>query len=117
MTYVYSQVSERLGLSYKNARELNSIIDTQLPGRPRFRREQVVVAGEAFDILYRDILECIKDLYGNPDFADFLVFAPERHYTDTDKTVRYFGDMHTGKWWWSTQVSSHRFISLAQSLN
>ncbi|KAG1832887.1 hypothetical protein DFJ58DRAFT_719474 [Suillus subalutaceus] len=96
-------VSERLGLSYKNARELNSIIDTQLPGRPRFRREQVVVAGEAFDIFYRDILKCIKDLYGNPDFADFLVFAPERHYTDADKTVRYFGDMHTGKWCWSTQ--------------
>ncbi|KAG2071645.1 hypothetical protein BDR04DRAFT_1128078 [Suillus decipiens] len=96
-------VSECLGLSYKNARELNSIIDTQLPGRPRFRREQVVVAGEAFDIFYCDILECIKDLYGNPDFADFLVFVPERHYTDTDKTVRYFGDMHTGKWWWSTQ--------------
>ncbi|KAG2130810.1 uncharacterized protein EDB93DRAFT_1255700 [Suillus bovinus] len=50
-----------------------------------------------------DILECIKDLYGNPDFADFLVFAPEHHYTDADKTVWYFGDMHTDKWWWSTQ--------------
>ncbi|KAG1786942.1 uncharacterized protein HD556DRAFT_1313146 [Suillus plorans] len=95
-------VSERLCLSYKNARELNRIIDTQLPGRPKFRREQVVIAGEAFDIFYRDIIECIKDLFGNPDFADFLVFAPEHHYTDADETVRLFSDMHTGKWWWNT---------------
>ncbi|KAG1884424.1 hypothetical protein F4604DRAFT_1878757 [Suillus subluteus] len=96
-------VSERLCLSYKNARELNRIIDTQLPGRPKFRREQVVIAGEAFDIFYRDVIKCIKDLFGNPDFADFLVFAPERHYTDADETVRLFSDMHTGKWWWNTQ--------------
>jgi len=98
------QVSERLDLSYKNSRELNVIIDKQLPGRPTFRREQIIVAGEAFDIYHRDVLECIKALYGDPDFADYLVFAPERHYTDDDETVRLYSDMHTGKWWWNTQV-------------
>ncbi|KAG2345891.1 hypothetical protein BDR05DRAFT_1012129 [Suillus weaverae] len=96
-------VSERLGLSYKNSRELNMLIDKELPTRPKFRREQIVVAGEAFDIFYRDVIECIKALYGDPDFADFLVFSPERHYTDDDETVRLFSDMHTGKWWWNTQ--------------
>ncbi|KAG2131135.1 hypothetical protein BD769DRAFT_1355430 [Suillus cothurnatus] len=96
-------VSERLDLSYKNSRELNVIIDKQLPGRPTFRREQIIVAGEAFDIYHRDVLECIKALYGDPDFADYLVFAPERHYTDDDETVRLYSDMHTGKWWWNTQ--------------
>ncbi|KAG1865320.1 hypothetical protein F4604DRAFT_1586176 [Suillus subluteus] len=96
-------VNEHLGLSYKNSRELNDIIDKQLPGRPTFRREQIIVAGEAFDIYHRDVLECIKALYGDPDFADYLVFAPERHYTDDDETVRLYSDMHTGKWWWNTQ--------------
>ncbi|KAG2345890.1 hypothetical protein BDR05DRAFT_1012126 [Suillus weaverae] len=96
-------VSERLGLSYKNSRELNMLIDKELPTRPKFRREQIVVAGEAFDIFYRDVIECIKALYGDPDFADFLVFSPEHHYTDDDETVRLFSDMHTGKWWWNTQ--------------
>ncbi|KAG2151188.1 uncharacterized protein EDB93DRAFT_1224913 [Suillus bovinus] len=106
-------VSERLGLSFKNANELNkiirldvlvTIIDYELPtGRPKFKREQVVVAGESFDVYYRDILECIKSLYGDPDFAKYLTFAPERHYTDEDQTVRLFHDMHTGKWWWNTQ--------------
>ncbi|KAG2085840.1 hypothetical protein BD769DRAFT_1374013 [Suillus cothurnatus] len=96
-------ISERLDLSYKNSRELNVIIDKQLPGRPTFRHEQIIVAGEAFDIYHRDVLECIKALYGDPDFADYLVFAPERHYTDDDETVRLYSDMHTVKWWWNTQ--------------
>ncbi|KAG2054972.1 hypothetical protein BDR06DRAFT_989288 [Suillus hirtellus] len=78
-------VSERLDLSYKNSRELNVIIDKQLPGRPMFHREQIIA------------------LYGDPDFADYLVFAPEHHYTDDDGTVRLYSDMHTGKWWWNTQ--------------
>ncbi|KAG2118643.1 hypothetical protein DEU56DRAFT_974831 [Suillus clintonianus] len=98
-----SEVHEKLGLSYKNSRELNKIIDKQLPGRPKFRREQIVVAGEAFDVFYRDVIECVKALYGDPDFADFLIFAPERHYADEEQTVRLFHDMHTGKWWWDTQ--------------
>ncbi|KAG1858579.1 hypothetical protein C8R48DRAFT_755592 [Suillus tomentosus] len=97
-------VSERLGLSFKNANELNKLIDHELPtGRPKFKREQVIVAGESFDVYYRDIIECVKSLYGDPDFARYLTFSPERHYADDDETVRLFHDMHTGKWWWETQ--------------
>jgi Plavaka transposase len=63
------------------------------------------VAGEAFDVYFRDILQCIQSLYGNPEFSSVLVFAPERHYLDADQTNRAYHDMHTGKWWWETQVS------------
>ncbi|KAG2153819.1 hypothetical protein DEU56DRAFT_725961 [Suillus clintonianus] len=97
-------LSDRLGLSYQNSKELNKIIDKDLPGQPKFKCEQIVIAGEAFDVFYRDIIECIKALYGDPDFADFLIFAPERHYADEDHTVWLFHDMHTGKWWWDTQM-------------
>ncbi|KAG1746413.1 hypothetical protein EDB19DRAFT_1952622 [Suillus lakei] len=96
-------VSECLNLSYKNSRELNSIINKQLPGHPKFHREQIIVAGEPFDIYYRDVMECIKELYGDPDFADYLVFTPEHHYTDDNKTVQLYSDMHTGTWWWNSQ--------------
>lgn len=64
-----------------------------------------MVGGEAFDVYFRDILECIRALYGDPEFAPYLKFCPERHYADEDQTVRLFHDMHTGKWWWDTQVS------------
>lgn len=102
------QVVDQLKLSYKNSRELNQIIDTHLPTRrPRFRRIEVSVdaANEAFDVYFRDIIECIKALFGDPEFAPYLVFAPERHYADGNQTIRLFHDMHTGRWWWNTQVS------------
>ncbi|KAI0629511.1 hypothetical protein C8Q77DRAFT_1235654 [Trametes polyzona] len=86
-----------LGLSYRNSRELNSIIDNDLSS------SQVVVAGQAYEIFYRDVLACIQALYGDPEFAGLLVFAPEKHYCNADHTVRVFFDLHTGKWWWETQ--------------
>ncbi len=62
------------------------------------------MAGEAFDMYFRDIIECIRALFSDPEFAPYLVFAPERHYADENKTERLYHDMNTGKWWWSTQV-------------
>lgn len=63
------------------------------------------MAGEAFDVYCRDIIDCVKALYGDPEFAPYLVFVPERHYTDQDETQRLYHDLHTGKWWWNTQVT------------
>ncbi|KAF7332804.1 hypothetical protein MSAN_02431600 [Mycena sanguinolenta] len=98
------KVPEALGLSYRTSAELNEIIDKNLPtGGPAFQREEIVVAGEAFDVYFRDIIECIRALYSDPEFANVLVFVPERHYADVDKTVRLYHDLHTGKWWWATQ--------------
>ena len=100
-----SQVCDRLGLSYRNSRELNNIIDKKLPTkRPQFQRQEIVIGDEAYDVYYRDIMECVRALYGDPEFAPHLVYAPERHYSDPDMTTRMYHDMHTGKWWWETQV-------------
>jgi hypothetical protein len=93
-----------LNLSFKNTNELNRIIDTSLPTRPKFKRREVVVAGESFELYSRDVVECIRALFGKPDFASYLVFEPERQYADADATIRLYHDMHTGKWWWATQV-------------
>lgn len=94
---------ESLGLSYSNSRELNTIID-KLPGRPEFVKSEITVDGEKFDVYHRDILECIKSLIGDPEFADKLKLVPERHFSDKDHQNRVYGDIHTGKWWWKVQV-------------
>ncbi|KAJ8084846.1 hypothetical protein PM082_003623 [Marasmius tenuissimus] len=96
-------VVHALQLSYKTTQELNTIIDTCLPGRPQFRREEVVVGGEAFEFYHRDVLECIQTLWSDTDFTPYLITSPEKHYTDSTKNVRMFHNMHTGKWWWETQ--------------
>lgn len=99
------KVVDALGLSYKNSNELNRIIDEQLPSRrPTFVRHQIVVQGQSFDLFKRDLLDCIRALYGDPRHAEYLCVAPERHYADADKTVRLYHDFNTGRWWWSTQV-------------
>ncbi|KAJ4474042.1 hypothetical protein C8J55DRAFT_537034 [Lentinula edodes] len=83
-------VYKALGLSYCNSAELNHIIDTEIPARrPAFIRKEV---------------ECIRALYGFPDHVRYLCVSPERHYSNAKKTQRLYHDMHTGKWWWNTQV-------------
>ncbi|KAJ7222751.1 hypothetical protein B0H12DRAFT_1078209 [Mycena haematopus] len=78
-------------------------VEGKLPGRPKFTRSEVVVNGEVFYLYSRDILECVRALWGDTSFAPYLFVVPERHYIDKDKTVRMYHNMHTGKWWWSTQ--------------
>ncbi|KAG1838880.1 hypothetical protein F4604DRAFT_1941106 [Suillus subluteus] len=96
-------LSEHIGLSYRNSKELNKIINKDLHGQPKFLCKQIIIASEAFNVFYRDIIECVKALYSDPDFTDFLVFAPERLYADEDQTIWLFHDMHTGQWWWDMQ--------------
>ena len=58
-------------------------------------------------------MACIKSLFGDPHFAQYLVFQPEQHYSDADTTMCLWHDMHTGKWWWNTH--KNLFESRAQN--
>ena len=89
---------------YKNSNELNRIIDTKLPGRPQFKRREVVQSGEVLEFYARDIIECLRALWGDPDFEGDLILEPERLYADQDMTIWIYHEMNTGKWWWDTQV-------------
>jgi hypothetical protein len=97
---------DKLGLSYKNVRELNKIIDEGLPTRPRFRSHNLKMGSETVVMYSHDILPCIQALYGNPDFAADLIHKPKHHYQQSgNQKWRVFHDMHTGSWWWEIQVS------------
>lgn len=95
---------ENLGLSYRNTRELNRLIDEEMPGRPKFKCEEVEIGGESYDFHYRELIPSLRALFGDPRFSKRLIFAPERHYQDADHTMQVFSEMSTGKWWWSVQV-------------
>ncbi|KAJ3563327.1 hypothetical protein NP233_g9007 [Leucocoprinus birnbaumii] len=98
------EVPEKLGLSYKNIRELNHIIDTKLPQRPKFHRREVLVNGENIVFYARDMLECIQHLWRAPDLSDDLLVEPERHYCDEKAKKQIFHEMNTGHWWWKKQT-------------
>ncbi|KAJ7588269.1 hypothetical protein C8J56DRAFT_1004496 [Mycena floridula] len=97
-------IVQALNLSFKSSADIDKAIDDKIPAKwPRFHHSQVIVANEVFDVYFRDIIRCIRALFGDQEFTPYLVLAPERHYVDEKKTVRMFHDMHTGHWWWSTQ--------------
>ncbi|TEB26123.1 hypothetical protein FA13DRAFT_1636578, partial [Coprinellus micaceus] len=96
-------VVERLGLSFKNPRELNKRIDEELPGHPQFHRHNIEVGGEIFEVYFRDIEACIRALFADPCLSLHLKHAPEKQFADKEKTIRIYHDIHTGEWWWSTQ--------------
>ena len=104
---------DRLELSYKNTRELNNIIDHMPHTRPPFKRGEVTADGVAYDVFFRDVVGCVKALFGDPELAPILVFAPEKHWNH-NRTEQLFHDMHTGKWWWAVQVSERRVLSSLQ---
>jgi Plavaka transposase len=98
------QVADALGLTFRSSSQLNKMIDGHLNGRPPFVRREVLAGDEVCEVWFRDIIQCIKALFGDPDFAPYLVFLPERHYTNETRGCRVWHDMHTGRWWWATQV-------------
>ena len=104
VTNTLPQVVNKLGLSFSSTKELNDVIDKALPGRPAFETRRVVSGGETLELHFRNILACIRCIYGDPEFAQDLAVAPERHYTDQEQTDRVFSEMYTGDWWWAVQV-------------
>ena len=90
-------------MSYKTIPELNKKID-ELPGHTPFVSKDMAIGGEVFTFHHREIVPCLRALFGNPGFQHDLIFAPERHFTNEDRTHRIYSDMHTGDWWWSVQV-------------
>ncbi|KAN0103997.1 hypothetical protein V8E52_011427 [Russula decolorans] len=97
------EVPDTLGLSYHTVKELNDLIDHKLPGRPSFRRKELIIGQERLEFYCRDVLECIRSLFGDPQYAEDLVFAPERHYTSRERKSRLYHEMYTCDWWWTIQ--------------
>ena len=95
---------EKLELSYSSTKELNHIIDNALPGCPSFQCCEVFTGGETLEFYHCDLLNCIWSIYGDPEFAQDLVFCPEQHYTDQGQMECIYNEMHTGDWWCTVQV-------------
>ena len=97
-------MSESLGLSFHTVKQLNNFIDNKLPGRPSFQCQEMVIGQERLDFYYRDVLECIRSLFGDPQYVQDLIFAPAQHYTTHERKSRLYHEMYTCDWWWTIQV-------------
>lgn len=59
---------------------------------------------ETLELWYRDPVECIQELIGNPMFRDVIRYAPERVFQDRHGKVRQIDETWTADWWWRIQV-------------
>lgn len=95
-------------------------IDT-LPTGPKWNVQEITLKGELgeedVEFYYRDALECVEELMGNPMFKEHMKYAPERHWKGGKRAKnRQYNECWTGDWWWKIQVSldksEHRTVDL-----
>jgi len=60
---------------------------------------------EEVELWLRNPLDCICELMANPNFADAILYEPQRVFDDEAGRERRFDEMWTGDWWWEVQVS------------
>ena len=61
-------------------------------------------ATEGIELWFRDPIECVQGLIGNPTFREHVSYVPQKVFTNRTGTTRIYDEAWTGDWWWSMQV-------------
>ncbi|KAJ6592687.1 hypothetical protein B0H19DRAFT_1204841 [Mycena capillaripes] len=109
-----SIIADRAKPSYKGKTEFFDKID-DLPGGVKWQCKEIDVKGdvpdldkdptgatlrgETVELWFRDPVECVRELIGNPMFRNAMRFGPEELYADEKGEIRVFEEMWTGDWW------------------
>lgn len=107
ISLVLFKVAEKLGLSYNNTKSLHKKLD-RIPERAKWYSANLGFKDrpdEPHLIQYRDPLEAIRSLLGNPTHNDDIVYVPKKIFSNRNKEKRIYNEMWTGKWWHAVQVS------------
>ncbi|KAJ7274667.1 hypothetical protein C8J57DRAFT_1062559 [Mycena rebaudengoi] len=111
-------ISERAQPSYTKKKDFFEKVDN-LPGGVKWECRKMDVQGdvpdlekdptgatmrqENLELWFRDPVECVRELIGNPIFRDVMKFAPEKLYADEKGEVEIINEMWTANWWWELQ--------------
>ncbi|EPS92513.1 hypothetical protein FOMPIDRAFT_23873, partial [Fomitopsis schrenkii] len=91
---------ERLGLSYHNTRSLLQRIDS-LPERAEWEEHWITFKdrpNERHLLQFRDIIQAIRTLLGNPEHTNRIVYRPRRLFRDASRKQRIYNEMWSGQW-------------------
>ena len=85
-----------------------------LPEVPEWKSKRISLMGyptsEPMHLFYRDALDCVEYLLGNPLFANHMDFCPVRLYKDAEKTIRVYREWMSGNVAWEMQVRSFCYL-------
>jgi hypothetical protein len=107
LTHIYmSQHSDTI--PWKSNYEFLKAIDS-LPHGPGWCRVEHMQEGdlgsESVDIWMRDPVDCVRELIGNPSFAEEMRYAPVKEFKRTRAGLaQVYSEMWSASWWWQTQV-------------
>ena len=103
---IYVQIKQA-GIMFNTAKDLRGRIE-MLPAVPEWKFKTISLTKhptkEPTLLFYRDALECVEYLFGNPVFADHIDFCPVRLYRDSERTIRMYSEWMTGNTAWEMQV-------------
>lgn len=83
-----------------------------MPARAEWKEEWLTFKdrpGERHLVQFRDVIEAIRALLGNPAHADRIVYRPSKLFSSSARDNRIYTEMWTGKWWHALQVSHYPF--------
>ena len=95
-----------MGLSFNGVRDLYGIVDG-IPDRAKWKSASLAfpdAPDEEHIVHFRDILEAIQALLGNPAHTKQIVYRPRRVFSDETRTNQIYSEMWTGLWWNAIQV-------------
>ncbi|KAH7904046.1 hypothetical protein BJ138DRAFT_1019687 [Hygrophoropsis aurantiaca] len=107
-------VRDRVAASYHNKTTFLDAIDSLPPGVD-WNMEEIKLLGdlkdengqqltETLELWYRDPVQIVRELMGNPMFKDVMAYAPEKLYEDEDANNEVINEMWTAEWWWKIQA-------------
>ncbi|KAF5349885.1 hypothetical protein D9757_013996 [Collybiopsis confluens] len=102
------QIQEKLGLSYANSRAMLKYIDA-IPDRCGVWYTKELSFRDSpddhFTVHHRDPIQAIKALWGDPAFAEHLIYKPGKLFYGKKQTenMRMFSEMWTAGFWNAVQ--------------
>jgi hypothetical protein len=98
-------------LSYHNIRGLHKLVD-HVPPRAAWKTQEIWFKSDPDDkhiIHYRDPLDAVRTLLGNPAHASDIIYKPRKIFRDASRSTRIYNEMWTGEWWNTIQVNLNTF--------
>lgn len=100
---------QRLSLSFRKAKDLRARAE-MLPQGPQWNCKPWTTGDatkQPVNLFYRNPIDCISSLFGNPLFADHMQYSPFRVFTTAEKLYRSYGEWMSGNVAWEMQVRIH----------
>ncbi|KAF8181120.1 RNA ligase-domain-containing protein [Mycena galopus ATCC 62051] len=107
-------IGDRVKPSFNNKRTFLEAID-RLPIGTDWKVKHIPVTGditnksgqvmtETAELWFRDPVECVKELIGNPSFKDVMDYAPKHQFVDAEGAEQLIKEMSSASWWWKMQM-------------